>query len=685
MLFGFTAQAASAPTFTHWDTAGKNVLTVPARDMYRPVKSFTASDIGLSLPFSGITDVFCTAEGKTLVLCGEQNSKLFLLNKDYTLDKEIVVMKDGKKVDYTGARGVYVKDDVIYLCSTANGEILLMDFDGNVTDEIGLPESDVIPEDFLFQPMELAHDTDNNMYVLSLGSYYGALIFDNQMQFTGFYGANTVEHTVLDFLGYLWEMLTTTDTKREKSVRTLPYAFVSMATDKEGFIYTTTRSGTGQIKMLSPGGSNILMSRDLNGDSADSGGLNFLETEVIVTHKKRLTQEFSVVDVNDQGYIYALDTTYGFIYIYDKDCNLLSAFGGGVEQGTELGMFTKAEAMCLNGNQIVVADSGTSRITVFEMNEYGALVQQAQNMYFKGNYEEAKPLWEEVLRLDSNSRLAYRGLAKAYYVIGDYEKAMEYSEIAYDYVTYDQAYRQVRNKALEDNFVWVFVAVIALAAVVVVFMLYVKKRQTSMFSNVKVRTLMNVPLHPFQVFTDVKYKGHGSLLAAIIIIALFAFTATLRITASSFLFRAVDVYNYNSLFTLATTAGLVVLWIVANWLACTLMEGKGRMDEIAIVTAYSLLPMILYNVLYTVLSYALSYEDAAILNGIMTVMTIYTAFLLIVAIMTVHEYTFGKLILSSLITVFFMILIVFVIFMMVILIQQLWNFINSLYTEVAYR
>ena len=75
----------------------------------------------------------------------------------------------------------------------------------------------------------------------------------------------------------------------------------------------------------------------------------------------------------------------------------------------------------------------------------------------------------------------------------------------------------------------------------------------------------------------------------------------------------------------------------------------------------------------------------AILNGIMTVMTIYTAFLLIVAIMTVHEYTFGKLILSSLITVFFMILIVFVIFMMVILIQQLWNFINSLYTEVAYR
>lgn len=686
MLFGFTAQAASAPTFTHWDTAGSNVLTVPARDMYYPVMSFSASDIGLDFPFSGITDVFCTEEGKTFVLCGEQNSKLYLLNKDYTLDKEIVVTDaDGKKIDYTDARGVYTKGDQIYLCDTANGRILLMGYDGIVTGEITIPDSDVIPDDFLFQPMEIAHDNDNNMYVLSLGSYYGALVYDSEMQFAGFYGANTVEYSVLDFLDYLWEMLTTTDTKLEKSTRTLPYAFVSMAADEDGFIYTTTRSGTGQIKMLSPGGTNILKSRDLNGDATDSGSYNFLENKVIRTHKKQLTQELSVVDVNSEGYIYALDTTYGFIYIYDKDCNLLCAFGGGVEQGSETGMFSKAAAMCINGDQIVVGDRDTNRITVFEMTEYGALVQKAQNMYFKGDYEDSKPLWEEVLRQDSNSRLAYRGLAKAYYAVGDYEKAMEYSEIAYDYVTYDQAYRQVRNAQLEENFIWFFVGLIVLVALIVLFLLYVKKRKTSMFSNIKTRTLMNVLVHPFQVFTDVKYKGYGSLPAAIVIIALFAFTATLRITASSFLFRSVDVYNYNSLYTLATTAGLVVLWIVANWLACTLMEGKGRMDEIAIVTAYSLIPMVVYNVLYTVLSYVLSYEDAAILNGLMTVMTIYTAFLLIVAIMTVHEYTFGKFILSSLITVFFMILVVFVLFMMVILIQQLWNFINSLYTEVAYR
>lgn len=684
MLFGFSAQAAMAPSFTHWETAGE-ILTVPARDMYRPIASYTAGDWGLEDPIEGITDIFCTEEGMTYLLCGDE-SKLYLLNKDYSLNKEIVVKDaDGFEVDYTGALGVYVEGDTIYLCDTIGTRIILLDMDGNIKGEITIPDSDVIPDDFLFQPTELARDADNNLYVLSQGSYYGALVFDEELNFAGFYGANTVEYTVLDFFGYVWDMLTMTDAKRERQIRKLPYAFVSMTADSDGFIYTTTSSSTGQIKMLSPGGTNILKSHGIDGVAVDAGSFKFTEQKMILTYKKYMAQKMAVIDVNENGYIYALESLYGFIYIYDSECNLLCAFGGGVEQGEELGMFASAKAMCLNGNQIVVGDSENDRITVFEMTEYGALVQKANDMYMDGDYADALPLWEQVLAMDGNSRLAYRGLAKAYYVTGDFEKSMDYAEMAYDYVTYDQAYRQVRNKMIADNFVWIFIGLIVLVAVVIVFLIYMKKRQTSLFSNIKLRTLMNTFVHPFQTFTDIKYKGYGSLPAAFVIIALFAFTSTLKITGSSFLFRTVDVYNYNSLFTLATTAGLLIMWIVANWLACTLMEGKGRMNEIAIVTAYSMVPMIAFNLLYTVLSYALSYEDAAILNGLATVMTIFTAFLLIVAIMTVHEYTFGKFILSTVITIFFMILIVFVIFMMIIMLQQLFNFINSLYTEVAYR
>ncbi len=686
MLFGFTAGAASATSFTHWATAGER-LVVPSKDMYRPIKSISAADFGMEDPFEGISDIFCTPDGMVYLLCGASDDpKLFLLNKDYTLNKEIVVTDaSGETIDFKGAGGVYVEGETIFLCDTANARILLFGLDGKVTKEIRLPDSEVIPDKFLFQPSEIARDADNNLYVLSDGSYYGALVFDEQLNFVSFYGANTVEHSVLDFLGFLWDSLTSTDAKKATSERNLPYAFVSMTADKDGFIYTTTGSPTGQIKMLSPGGSNILKSRKLNGDAEDSNSYNFQELDIIYTYEKRLDQKLKVIAVNDAGFIYVLDTVYGFVYIYDNECNLLSAFGGGVEEGVELGMFTSASAMTLNGDHVLVGDAKANRLTVFEMTDYGKLVQQAEMMYLDGDYADSKPLWEQVLAEDSNSRLAYRGLGKAYYVTGEFEKAMEYAEIAYDYVTYDQAYRQVRNDNLANNFGWVFVGIIVVIVLIILFLLFMKKRDKSLFSNIKIRTLMNSLVHPFLSFTDIKYKGYGSLPIAIVLIALFAFTSTLRITGSSFLFRSVDVYNYNSLFTLATTAGLIVLWIVANWLACTLMEGKGRMDEIAIVTAYSLLPMILYNVLYMGISYFLSYEDSAILGGLSTVLTIYTAFLLIVAIMTVHEYTFGKLLWSTLVTVFFMILIVFVIFMVVILMQQLFNFINSLYMEVAYR
>ncbi len=683
MLFGFTAQASSATSFTHWEMAGTE-LVVPARDMYRPLQSFGAAAFGFDEPLEGITDIYCE-NGMTYLLCGEE-SRLLLLNKDYTLNKEIIVTdEDGEELDFEGALGVYVEGETIFLCDTANQQILVFGQDGKVTKRITIPDSDVIPEGFLFQPTEIARDTDGNMYVLSQGSYYGALMFNTKMEFAGFYGANTVESTLLDLFGQLWQMLTTTDAKREQAERKLPYAFISMTADSDGFIYTTTRATTGQVRMLSPGGTNILKSRGTNGEATDSSAFNFHESTVVSTFAKTMTQELAVIAVNDAGYIYVLDMLYGFVYIYDSDCNLLSAFGGGVEQGKELGMFTNATAMALNGDHLLIGDKGTNRITVFEMTDYGKLVQQAEDLYLIGDYADSKPLWEEVLAQDSNSRLAYRGLGKAYYAMGEYEKAMEYAESAYDYVTYDQAYRQVRNDSLTKNFVWIFIVAVVAIVLFIVFLIYMKKREKSMFGNIKLRTLMNVMVHPFQSFTDIKYKGYGSLPMAIVLIALFAFTSTLRITSSSFLFRNVDVYNYNSLFTLATTAGLLVLFIVSNWLACTLMEGKGTMGEIAIATSYSMLPMIIYNVLYTVLSYALAYEDAALLGALSTVMLIFTAFLLIVSIMTMHEYTFGKLIWSTLITVFFMILVVFVIFMMVILLQQLSNFITSLYTEVAYR
>ena len=73
------------------------------------------------------------------------------------------------------------------------------------------------------------------------------------------------------------------------------------------------------------------------------------------------------------------------------------------------------------------------------------------------------------------------------------------------------------------------------------------------------------------------------------------------------------------------------------------------------------------------------------LDGLYVAILIYTAYLLCVAFTTIHDYSLGKLIGTAVVTVLGMLLVIFVIFMIVILIQQLWDFIYSIFVEAIYR
>ena len=73
------------------------------------------------------------------------------------------------------------------------------------------------------------------------------------------------------------------------------------------------------------------------------------------------------------------------------------------------------------------------------------------------------------------------------------------------------------------------------------------------------------------------------------------------------------------------------------------------------------------------------------MDGLQTVAWIFTFFLLCIAIMTVHEYDFFKFLITGIVTVLFMILIVFILFLLALLFGQLWEFISTVYVEIAYR
>lgn len=74
-----------------------------------------------------------------------------------------------------------------------------------------------------------------------------------------------------------------------------------------------------------------------------------------------------------------------------------------------------------------------------------------------------------------------------------------------------------------------------------------------------------------------------------------------------------------------------------------------------------------------------------LLNGIEVAILLYTIFLIVIAIIEIHEYDFFDVLKTTLITFFFMILIVFIILMCAILLKQFYTFICSIYEEITFR
>lgn len=690
-LSGFTAFASENNSFTRVNNIDGSQTTVVSKAAYSPQIKITAETLGLKNKLEGLTDIYCTDDDKIYVLCS-QSSRIIVIREDTTLEKEVLLTgDDGSEVSFDGAKGIYVDSGGnIYIADTNNGRIIIADSSGKVLKELPKPDSPLISDDFIYQPSRIVKDKENYTYVLSEGGYYGALVYSPDYEFMGFYGANTVSATVLDTLGYIWDKLTNNDEKKSVSAKKLPYSFVDLSTDNNGYIVTCTgateeNNGTGQIRKISPVGSNILLYKQSNGDYAASDKYVFPEEKVIRRYNQSRTQNLTAVDVSRDNFIYALDKTYGIIYVFDNECNLINAFGGGLGQGNELGLFVSPESVAVNGDAIWVTDSGNNSVTVFKPTDYGAALKTAQSLYLDGEYEEAVPYWQEVLTFDNGNQLAYKGLAMVEYKAGNYKTALSYAKNSIDLTVYNLAYQALLKEFLSSNFIIILACCIIVVAGICVFTAAVKKQKIPALCNAKVHDYFGVAAHPFKTYENIKYKKTGSLLIAAISLFLFFASTVLKDTASGFLFTKVFKNEYNILNTLAQTVGIVLLWSLMNWLVASLFSGQGRLADVFTITAYALLPLVAYNILYTALSHVLPISGQGFLNAVYVIVLIYTFYLLCIGIMTVHDCNFFKFLLISAVTLFGMFLLVFILFMIIILVQQFGNFIYSIFMEVAYR
>ena len=691
---GFSFPVSGEPTdaFTHVELENRTKKSIPAREMYRSVKVITATTLGLEESLLGLNDLCCDQSNHIYLLLAER-SKIVKLNADYSYNRTIEITdQSGEAVSFHGAQGIFVDDSGdIYICDSENERVIAADENGRQKLVLPCPDSDLLPENFFYQPYRLVRDNKGYTYVLSLGCYYGALSYSPEGEFLGFYGANNVKASALDTLSFLWDKLTRTDTKKSFSVKTLPFSFVDLALDHEGYMVTCTGktdtgdNGTGQIRKLSPGGGDILYKRDTDGSSAVSQSLNFLETKVLQKNYQKNPQNIIAVDTDANDFIYALEQTYGLVYIYDSECNMLGGFGGNGGGSVIQGVFSKPTSLKLLGDSVLVTDYQNQSVTVFEITDYGKALKKAQAAYIRGNYENSKPLWDEVLSYNRGNQLAYRGLAMAALTEEDYEEALDYAKKGLDYATYDMAWQILLTRKVRQNFVWIFLLAFLLIGGAVAFAVIVKKRKVVLIGNIKVKTALFSPIHPFQSFEDIKYKKQGSVLFAAFLLFLLFFGQVLENTASGFLFIKNSPRTYNMLYTFVGSVGIILLWSLANWLVSCLAAGKGTWKEVFIATVYALIPLIVYTFVRVLLSQFLSLSGLAVLDGVKTAILIFTFFLLAIAMMAIHEYDFFKFLFTSFVSVLLMILIVFIVILLGLLSQQIVEFFRSLWTEAFFR
>lgn len=683
-------------TYTYWSAPG-NKRGVSAAPMYEYKATITGATLGIT-GFNEPSDVFIDNTSK-VYLTDKKNARIIVINPDYTLNKILAEFNyNGEALTLNAPSAVFVANNGdIYIADTENRRVVISNLDGQVSRILEKPDDGIIPSDFIYSPEKIAVDSEGYTYVLSKGSYYGALLYDEKFNFSGFYGANSVSGSILDIFTRIYELYIMTDKQKENKEKKLPYCFTDIVLDQNDFVYTASApekenaSSLGQLKKLSPNGTNVLKNKTTTTvTSAEkfnfSDGLGMQYPTANGYYSWRISKVQSM-DVDLYGYMYGLCTTYGHILIYDQECNQLSVFGGGLENGNQKGTFMYPVNIQVDDktNDVYVVDKSRNSLTVFKQTKYGALVKEAQNLTNAGDYEKAKPKWEEVLTYDRNSQLAYRGLSRAALAVKDYKTTLKYAKLGFDQDTYAAAFSFVRNDYLADNFLWIFGLAIVLIGGLIFFFVYMKKKEKKLIKNPELANMFKCVVHPFEGSQQIRYYNKGSAKLATLMLVLYFITTVCSEIYSGFMYVMLDKASYSAGFSLIRSFGIVLLWTAVNWGLTTLFQGKGNMKQVYIVTCYALIPQIVGTLLTTILSNVLVPEEALVITAITTVCLALTAIMLCVGIMTVHEIGFFKFLVMTIVIIFGMLVCVFVIMMVFVLIQQLLTFVGTIYKEVSYR
>ncbi len=404
-----------------------------------------------------VTDV-CTSEDGRIFIVDRTTSIIYVLDENGQFVTFIKNVKDenkknaqinGQNVTLTNPEGVFYheKADELYVCDTGNQRILVLDGANNYALKRAILRPENMTGETEFKPSKITVDNADRIYVVVQSSYEGIIELNEDGTFSRYFGVNEPQINMIDFL---WKSMAS-DKQKEKMGKTYAPAFNNITLDGEGFVMAVTSdtSSSKSVFRLNFAGANVL--REMG------------NTRVIGDLWTDKPSAFTDIAVKPYGTYALLDKTYGHVFLYNFDGELLCVFGS---KGSAVGQFKNPSTIAWLGDKLIIGDSDLKCAYIYEPTEFGSALLNAGEAYYNGDWDTATAYFEEVLRLCANLETAYVGIGKNLLMKEEYEEAMYNFKLGNNREFYSKAYKGHRTNVMKNNF-WVvaIVAVVFIGAV----------------------------------------------------------------------------------------------------------------------------------------------------------------------------------------------------------------------------
>ena len=585
-------------------------------------------------------------------------------------------------------RGIFVRYNTVYVADygirsetkSEPGKIVLYDLDKEAKTATlkairTCPDSQVLSlSNFDFHPEKIAVDTNLTMYVVSDGSYSGVLTINDENRFISYFAPNNVS---VDLKTRITQFLYG-ENERTTLKAILPSPPYNVHIDDSGYIYTVSQ---------------MVIKNDL-GDTlkkVNIGGLNFYPNEMLAA------SDFTSCWSGKYGNVYA-STKSGFIYEYDINGDLLFTFAGKQTTIDQLGLFKNIIGLAVNSrDELYILDQNDNSIQIFRPTSLTKTVHEALGLFNEGRYQESQNLWEEVLVYNSMTDIAHKGIGLSYFMKGEYKEALKEFKLANDKKNYSEAFWEIRNVWISSNILPLFIIIMVIViATFTIIILNQKKHILAPikggFTKLKEKKPINDFLLMFKMLRhpldatyffkkDKKIRFYNGLIVLFFVFIIYI----IGLVFTGFIFNNVVLERTILLKEAFKILIPIILFVISNYLASSLLEGEGTFKAVFLTTMGCLMPIIIIYPFLILVSNYITYSESFIFYFGLFIMITWSLVLLIVVNKELHNYTFKKMILNIIMTLGLMLVLLIVVILVYLLVSQVVSFVQDIISEAIFH